>query len=66
MDRIIAFIYGVVAYSIFLATSFAYEIGFVGNLVVPKSMDSGAEGSIVQALLINAILRLDFSRSNIA
>lgn len=55
MGRIIAFIYGIVAYSIFLAT-FVYAIGFVGNLVVPKSMDSDAEGSIVQALLINAIL----------
>ncbi len=55
MGRIIAFIYGIVAYSIFLAT-FVYAIGFVGNLVVPKSMDSDAEGSIVQALLINAML----------
>lgn len=55
MVRIIAFIYGVVAYSIFLAT-FVYALGFVGNLGVPKSMDSGAEGSIAQALLINAIL----------
>ena len=55
MGRVLAFAYGVVSYLVFLAT-FLYAIGFVGNLVVPKSVDSGNATPFTQALLVNAVL----------
>lgn len=53
--RIGAFVYGVTCYGVFLGT-FLYAIGFVGNLLVPKSMDSGAEGPLARALLVDLAL----------
>jgi protein-S-isoprenylcysteine O-methyltransferase Ste14 len=52
MGRIVAFVYGVVAYAIFFAT-FLYAAGFVGNLVVPKSLDSAPVGPFGTSLLVN-------------
>jgi protein-S-isoprenylcysteine O-methyltransferase Ste14 len=45
----------VVSYFIFLGT-FLYAIGFVGNLLVPKSIDSGIQGGTDNAWLVNILL----------
>lgn len=55
MSRLSAFIYGVVSYLVFFGT-FLYAIGFVANVGVPKSIDSGESAPFAGALLINLLL----------
>jgi protein-S-isoprenylcysteine O-methyltransferase Ste14 len=52
MSRLVVFAYGVVAYGVFFVT-YLYAAGFVGNLVVPKSLDSAPTAPFGTALLIN-------------
>jgi len=55
VTRLIAFLYGLVAYTVFL-TSFLYAVGFVSGLVVPKTIDSGVPAPFVTALLVDLVL----------
>jgi protein-S-isoprenylcysteine O-methyltransferase Ste14 len=52
MKRTGILLYGLACYAVFFAT-FLYAIGFVGNLWVPKAMDSPRETSLGLALLID-------------
>ena len=53
--RVGSFIYGVLCYLIFFGT-FLYAIGFIGDIGVPKSIDSGRTAPLSEALMINAAL----------
>jgi len=55
MGRIFAALYSTVAYLLFLGT-FVHAIGFVENIVVPKTIDSGEAGDALSAVLVNLAL----------
>jgi len=58
--RLAVFVYGLVSYMLFFLT-FVCAVGFIGNLYLPKSMDSAARMSFWPALLIDAGLLLLFA-----
>jgi protein-S-isoprenylcysteine O-methyltransferase Ste14 len=60
MSRALALTYGVASYFLFLA-AFLYMVGFVGNLLVLKSIDSGSVGPLPASLLIDTLLLLLFA-----
>jgi len=55
MGRVAIFVFGVISYVIAMA-NLVYAIGFVGNIVVPKSIDTGASSPLVEAVTINVLL----------
>lgn len=52
MKRLSAFLYGIISYFIFFGT-FVYLILFVGDIYVPKTINSGTAGSLGSAIFIN-------------
>jgi protein-S-isoprenylcysteine O-methyltransferase Ste14 len=58
--RILAFAYGVASYAIFFGT-FLYAIGFVGNVLVPTSLDGPRTGSLAAAIAIDLALLTVFA-----
>jgi len=55
MNRSLAVGYGAVCYLVFLV-AFLYAIGFVGNIVVPRSIDAGIDAPIAEAVVVNVLL----------
>lgn len=57
--RVISLIYGVFCYLSFLVVTL-YFVGFVGNLYVPKSIDSDVSMGVFWALIVNVGLLISF------
>ncbi len=55
MSKLLTLIYSLISYGVFLF-SFLYAIGFAGNMVVPKSIDTGIDSGLFTALIINIAL----------
>lgn len=55
MGGFLTLLYGVVSYVVFLF-AFLYAIGFVGDFLLPFTLDQGREGIMPTALIIDAIL----------
>ena len=60
MKRTAILVYGVASYLVFFAT-FLYAIGFVGNLLVPKSIDGAPGLPLAEALAIDLALLAVFA-----
>lgn len=60
MKRVMVFVYGLASYALFFAV-LLYAIGFLGNFGVPKSIDSGAEGPLSTAIMVNGALLAVFA-----
>ena len=55
MNRLLTVAYGAASYVAFLA-AFLYAIGFVGDVVVPRTVDHGVDARLAEAVVVNVLL----------
>src|SRR3984893_13931551 len=60
MGRLIALLYGLACYVVFLVP-FLYAIGFVTGLALPKTIDTGNVASMTEAFVVNLLVMSAFA-----
>lgn len=55
MSRLAALLYGILVYLVFFA-SFLYAIGFVGDFIVPTTLNNGISGGLAAAVIVDLVL----------
>jgi protein-S-isoprenylcysteine O-methyltransferase Ste14 len=55
LARFLIMLYAILSYAVFLV-SFLYAVGFVGNYLVPKSIDVGGPANLSEAIVVNLLL----------
>jgi len=55
MSAFLMVLYGLASYAFFLAT-FLYAVAFVGNMPVPRTIDSGVTAPLGEAVVVNLLL----------
>src|SRR4029078_8187846 len=53
--RLLSALYAIVSYALFFASSL-YAIGFVGNYIVAKAIDTGGAANISEAIVVDLLL----------
>jgi hypothetical protein len=60
LQRWSVFAYGLICYAVFFATCL-YAVGFVGNLLVPRTLDGTPAGSFAAGVVVDLVLLLAFA-----
>jgi methanethiol S-methyltransferase len=60
LKRSLVFLYGLGSYALFFGT-YLYAIGFVANLIVPRSIDGPPDGDFTGSLLVDLALLVAFA-----
>jgi methanethiol S-methyltransferase len=58
--RLLILLYAIVSYAVFLV-SFLYALGFVGNYLVPNSIDAGGRTNLGEAFVVDLLLLGSFA-----
>jgi hypothetical protein len=57
LQHLSVFAYGLICYAVFFAT-YLYAVGFVGNLLVPRTIDGPPAGSFAAGGVVDLVLLL--------